>query len=161
MFEQKRDLPFNNFRPVFPFGIPPYGTVNARNYLIIGSQATIAGLAQWLDSNLAPFGWLDEPAPDASLSGVVTVRGWVLDNKAVSSMAVLVDGGQPTALTVGGSRPDVCRVWPAYPGCPNVGFTGNLDTSGLSECQHLLEIRATDSDGNQRIIARRRVSVSH
>ncbi|MBW1871396.1 MAG: hypothetical protein JRJ19_04990 [Deltaproteobacteria bacterium] len=157
---QKRSLPFNNFRPIFPFGLPPYGTVNARAYLIVGSQATIADRAAWLDTSLAPFGWLDEPAPDAVLNGVVTVRGWALDNKAVSSMEVLVDGVPAATLSVGGSRSDVCLVWPAYPGCPNVGFSGSLDTSGLSECQHLLEIRATDSDGNQRIIARRRVSVS-
>ena len=69
-------------------------------------------------------------------------------------------GGSPTVLSVGGARPDVCLVWPAYPGCPNVGYSGSLDTSGLSECQHLLEIRATDTDGNQRIIARQRISVT-
>ncbi len=157
---QNRDLPFNNFRPTFMFGIPPHGTVRARAYLLLGSRDTIAAEAAWLDANLPPFGWLDAPAADEAVSGEVTVRGWVLDNKAVSNVEVLVDGGQPTALSVGTARPDVCLVWPAYPECPDVGYSGTLDTSGLSACDHLLEIRATDSDGNQRIIARRRIRVA-
>jgi hypothetical protein len=158
---QNRALPFNNFRPLFSFGIPSHGTVMARAYLLIGSQATIASEAAWLDGHLAPFGWLDEPTVDASVSGVITVRGWALDNKGVSRVEAVVDGGSPTVLSVGGSRPDVCLVWPAYPGCPNVGYSGSLDTAGLSECQHLLEIRAIDTDGNMRTIARQRISVTH
>ena len=157
---QKRSLPFNNFRPVFNFAIPPHGTIKARAYLIIGSKDTIAQQAQWLDSRLPAFGWLDEPTMDQTVSGSITVRGWALDNKAVSSMEVLIDGHVKSSLSYGGARPDVCLVWPAYPACPNVGFNGTLDTSSLSNCQHLLEIRATDNDGNQRIIANTRIRVS-
>jgi hypothetical protein len=51
-------------------------------------------------------------------------------------------------------------VWPTYAGAGAVGFQGTIDPSGLSACQHLLEITATDADGNARVIARRRVSVT-
>ena len=157
---QLRSLPFNNFRPRFPFGIPPYGTVRARAYLLLGSHATITAEAQWLDDNLPPFGCLDAPTPDEVISGSVTVRGWALDNKGVSAVEVIVDGATVVPLSYGGGRPDVCLVWPNYANCDNVGYSGTLDTSTLTECPHLLEINARDTDGNQRIIARRRVTVT-
>jgi len=157
---QNRGLPFNNFRPVFPFGLPPYGEVIARSYLILGSKTTIEAEAAWLDQNLAPFGWLDGPTADQSVNASFSVSGWVLDNKGISAMEAIIDGSQVTALSHGNARSDVCLVWPAYPSCPNAGFTGNVNVSGLSACQHLLEIRATDTDGNQRIIARQRIVVT-
>ena len=157
---QLRSLPFNNFRPVFPFGIPAYGTVRARAYLLLGSLASVTAEAQWLDGNLPPFGCLDAPTPDEEISGNVTVRGWALDNKGVAAIELIVDGTTVVPLNYDASRPDVCAVWPNYANCNNVGYTGTLDTSTLTACQHLLEINARDTDGNERIIARRRVSVS-
>jgi len=156
---QLRSLPFNNFRPQFPFGIPAYGTVRARAYLLLGSHATITAEAQWLDQNLPPFGCLDAPTPDETISGSVTVRGWALDNQGVAAVEVIVDGTTVVPLSYGTGRPDVCLVWPNYANCNNVGYSGTLDTTALTECQHLLEINARDTDGNERIIARRRVTV--
>jgi hypothetical protein len=80
-----------------------------------------------------------------------------LDNKSVSSVEVLVDGALVSTLSYGGSRPDVCMVWPQYGACSNVGYSGTFDATGLSSCGNLLEIRAADSEGNSKIIARRRV----
>jgi hypothetical protein len=157
---QLRSLPFNNFRPLFTFGIPAQGTIRARSYLILGSLATVTSEAQWLDANLPPFGVLDAPAPDAALSGTVNLHGWALDNKGVASVELVIDGGAPIPLTYGGSRPDVCLVWPGYAACDAVGYQGSLDVSGLTACPHLFEIRAWDTDGNDRIIARRRVTVT-
>jgi hypothetical protein len=157
---QLRSLPFNNVRARFAFGIPASGTVNARAYLVLGSLDTVAAEAAWLSTNLAPFGWLDEPAAGATVRGAQTVRGWALDNRGVSRVEVLVDGAPVTELGRGGARPDVCAAWPGYAGCDGSGFSGTLDASALAPCPHLLEIRATDADGNARVIARRRVVVS-
>ncbi|OIP33092.1 MAG: hypothetical protein AUK47_19610 [Deltaproteobacteria bacterium CG2_30_63_29] len=154
---QLRSLPFNNFRPVFPFAIAANGTIRARSYLILGSRATVASEATWLDQHLPPFGVIDGPVADEAVSGTVTVRGWALDNKGVDRVEVTVDGGAPTTLSYGGSRPDVCAVWPGYAGCPNVGYTGTIDLSAASDCAHLLEVRAVDGDGNARVIGRQRV----
>ncbi len=157
---QLRSLPFNNFRPQFPFGIPAYGTVRARAYLLLGSHATITDEAQWLDEHLPPFGCLDAPTPDEVISGNATVRGWALDNQGVAAVELIVDGTTVVPLNYGSGRPDVCLVWPNYANCDNVGYSGTLDTSALTACQHLLEINARDTDDNERIIARRRVTVS-
>ncbi len=87
---------FNNFRSLFSFGIPGKGTVNARAYIVLGSYETIAGLIADLDGSLPPFGVLDSPAADAPVDGTVNVSGWVLDNKGVSKLTLLVEPGQKT-----------------------------------------------------------------
>ena len=156
---QNRSLPFNNFRPIFPFAIPGNGTVRARSYLVLGNQGTIASETQWLDDNLPPFGRLDSPAADASLTGAVPVQGWAQDNKGVVSVNLIVDGNINISLDYGNTRPDVCSVWPAYSNCENTGFQGTLDTNILTPCPHLLEVAATDEDGNTRIIDSRRIFV--
>ncbi len=157
---QLRSLPFNNFRPLPVFGIPANATVRARSYLILGDLDTIQANAQWLDGHLAPFGVMDEPVADATLSGQVLVRGWALDNKGVTSLQLLVDGAAVGTLSYGTSRPDVCLVWSGYPHCNDVGYSGTLDTSALTPCPHLIEVLAMDSDGNSRIIAARRIFVT-
>ncbi len=158
---QSDDPNFNNFRGLFAFAIPAHGQVRAHSYLILGSLGSVAAEAQWLDQNLPPFGVLDVPADEAEVSGNVTVYGWSLDNKGVAQVQLIVDGGAPQAMSYGTNRPDVCAVWPGYPGCAsgNVGYQGSFDASVLTaaECGHVLEVRAVDADGNARIIGRRRV----
>ncbi len=151
---------FNNFRLMFPFLIPANGSVRARAYLMLGNFDTVSGLANGLDNSIPPFGSLDIPAPDASLSGDSTeIKGWVLDNKNVDEVEVLVDGQVMTSLSIGHSRPDACTLYPGYAMCDSntVGFEGALSLQGLSPCAHILSIRATDSNGNTRIIARHRI----
>lgn len=157
---QLRSLPFNNVRAQFSFGIPALGTVRARAYLVLGNLATIASQIAWLDGAAAPFGVLDAPAADATVSGSVSVSGWALDNHGVTGLELLVDGVPAGALAYGASRPDVCLVWPGYAGCSDVGYTGSFSTAGLTPCGHLIEVRASDAAGNSRVIARRRVFVA-
>lgn len=157
---QLRSLPFNNFRAIFVFGLPASASVRARAYLMLGALGTQQSEAAWLEQNLAPFGVLDSPAPDATITGAVPVWGWALDNLGVASIALRVDGGALVPLSYGSARADVCLVWPGYSGCPSVGYSGTLDTSTLTPCAHLLEVVATDTSGNERVIARRRVVVA-
>ena len=135
--------------------------MRARSYLILGSLATVATEAQWLDDHVPPFGSLDGPTSDVGLSGTVAVHGWAMDNKGVAGVELIIDGSIKIPLAYGSSRPDVCKVWPGYPQCASndVGYTGSFDASILApaECGHVLEINAIDTDSNARIIARRRV----
>jgi hypothetical protein len=156
---QLRSLPFNNVRSRFSFGIPASGSVHARAYLVLGSYDTIAAQVVWLDTRLAPFGTLDVPAADAHISSSAAISGWALDNRGVTSVELVIDGGTTVPLAYGASRPDVCVAWPGYAGCDAVGYSGTLDTSTLTPCGHLLEVRASDADGNVRVIAARRVIV--
>jgi streptogramin lyase len=103
-------------------------------------------------SAAAPSVNIDSPAASATVSGVVTVAGWAIDNTtavgtAISSVQVKVDGTAVGTATYGISRPDVCAAYPGRPGCPNVGFTFQLNTASLSAGSHTVTVVATDSDG--------------
>lgn len=156
---QLRSLPFNNVRARFSFGLPARGTVHARAYLVLGSYDTIAGQTAWLDGALGPFGWLDAPGSDEVVDASVRVSGWALDNRAVTSVTVLVDGVRALDARYGIARPDVCAAWPGYAGCDAVGYEATVDTSGMSGC-HIVEVRARDADGNETTLGTRRIRVS-
>ena len=151
---------FNNIRSQFSFGIPANGSVTARAYLMLGSFDTIKTTAEALDAALPPFGVIDAPAADGVYSGTLAVNGWVLDNKGVTALMLLIDGTEHAVLPLDTARPDVCLVYPGYGMCTgNMGYSQEVSLAGLSPCQHIIEVRATDTDGNQRIIARRRITV--
>lgn len=149
---QLRSLPFNNVRALFPFALPAWGTVNARAYLLIGAFDTIRAEATAVLDALAPFGVLDTPADGATDTGTVTVAGWALDNRGVVTVVARIDEGTEVPLAYGARRPDVCLAWPGYPACDAVGYSGTLSLD--SGCPHLVEIVATDTDGNARVIDR-------
>ena len=151
---------FNNFRSMLDFGLKPFATVKARAYLILGGFDTVGTLAEGLDNGLGPFGVLETPAPETNVGGTtMSIEGWVLDNKDVIDLEVLVDAQMVATLPVNQERPDVCETYPGYAMCGDqkVGFSGSFSTASLSPCPHLLEIRASDNDGNTRIIARQRI----
>ena len=156
---QLRSLPFNNVRAMFQFGIPAFGTVHARAYLILGSHGTVTAEAEAVMNDLAPFGWMDEPGDTVAPNTPVTIRGWALDNRGVASIEAVIDETTTVPLTYGDSRPDVCLVWPGYPDCDAVGFSGTHDFGPADDCPHLLEIVATDTDGNRRTIHNALVTV--
>ena len=153
---------FNNFRARFKFGLPARGKVRARAYLLIGSYKTIANTARRLDARIGPFGGLDSPQPDAVVGNRLTVSGWALDNWDVTRIELRLDGEPLATTTLTESRPDVCTLWPGYEMCEDkVGFVAAVDLSKVSRCAHLLEVHATDTDGNRRLIARQRIFVKN
>jgi hypothetical protein len=83
---------------------------------------------------------------------VIPVYGWAVDNNISSptpispaSLAVKVDGYLVGTAVYGTPRPDVCGIV-NRPGCPNVGFSYALNTSGLAPGPHTLTVSATDTD---------------
>jgi hypothetical protein len=152
---------FNNFRALFEFGLPALSTVRARAYLILGGFDSIAEAAAAIDGRLSPFGELEAPAPDATVGDSLWLSGWALDNGEVVKLEVLIDGEPVATRAPNRRRPEVCTLWPGYDMCAGkVGYAARVDLSGVSRCAHLLEIRATDDDGNRRTIARRRIFVA-
>jgi hypothetical protein len=98
-----------------------------------------------------PTVWIDTPTAGATVSGIVGITGWAVDNAAavgtaISNVQVKVDGTVVRTATYGLSRPDVCAVYPGRPGCPNVGYSFSLNTSTLSVGSHTITVMATDSD---------------
>jgi N-acetylmuramoyl-L-alanine amidase len=62
-------------------------------------------------------------------------------------VALSVDGVSFGNATYGASRPDVCGTYPDRAGCPNVGWTGSIDTTLLADGQHTLGVTATTAAG--------------
>jgi hypothetical protein len=98
-----------------------------------------------------PTVYIDTPTSGATVTGIVTVSGWAVDNAsavgtAISSVQVKVDGTVVGTATYGLSRPDVCAAYPGRPGCPNVGYSYSLNTTTLSVGTHTITVIATDSD---------------
>jgi phospholipase C len=92
---------------------------------------------------------IDRPnSQTAPLSAIATIGGWALDTAvAVSNISVYVDRVQVGTAIYGGARPDVCAVYSGAIGCPNVGWNFLLDTSGISNGAHTLDVKVTASNG--------------
>jgi len=146
----QRDGTFNNFRARFDFGIPAFGVIRARAYLMLGSLATQQGLAGWLDANLGPFGVLEH----VHVGGEVRVIGWGLDDAAVDRVELLIDGGVVGVLTDRQARPDVCATWVGFT-CDVAGFSARFPRPALGAGEHVLDLLLTDDRGNRRIVGRR------
>jgi len=108
-------------------------------------KAQIVTTPPWVDIEL--------PAVGQTLSGTTTISGWAVEGlsavgvNAITSVAVLVDATQVGTATYGGARPDVCATLPGRPGCPNVGWSYDLNVSSLRPGTHTLKIVATDAAG--------------
>jgi hypothetical protein len=91
------------------------------------------------------------PVNGAIVYGTVTVSGYALDTfssgaTAIASVQVWLDGTYTgTNATYGVSDPSACSPYPSAPGCPNVGFTYQFNTSSVTPGYHTLDFYALDS----------------
>ncbi len=92
---------------------------------------------------------IDTPNPQsgAAIAGII-VGGWAMDdNGSIAQVTVSVDGVALGSASYGSNRPDVCAQFPDQAGCPNVGWTFQLDTTPLSNGTHTVEVTALSSTG--------------
>jgi hypothetical protein len=150
---------FHNVRAQIAFGLPAKGTVRGLSYLALGSFDTVKAELENAFAARPPFGSVDAPAAGATQvygpGEPITVSGWVLDNELVGKVRVEIDGQQVAEAPVSDARPDVCAVYPAYPGCPQTGFSAVIPTDGLAPCPHLLRVVAEDANGNPTTLGER------
>lgn len=93
--------------------------------------------------------------PSGSYSGTAEFSGWALDDTSViSSVQATVDGIPMGAAAYGGSRPDVCAVYPGRPNCPDVGWSISIDTTQFANGSHVFAITAQSSGGDEITISK-------
>lgn len=96
--------------------------------------------------------WIDAPAHNQQVSGIIQVAGWAIDHSGVPSPPTFKVDGQTVTLTnvVRANRPDVCAAFPTVtdPNCPNVGWQGNLDTRQMTNGTHTLTMTVSDLFNN-------------
>ena len=138
----------------YTLDVTPYSAGSHTLSVVATDSAGNTGSSQVTFNMAEPSVNIDSPSADATLAGVVPIGGWALESAAsagpyaIASVAVLVDSIQVGTATYGSPRSDVCSVYPGRIGCPNVGWSYNLDVSSLTADIHTLKILATDTAGN-------------
>ncbi|MBI5531281.1 MAG: hypothetical protein HY898_01100 [Deltaproteobacteria bacterium] len=154
---------FHNVRPILSFGLKAGKSVRGISYLVLGSYSTVQAQIQSVLGSRPPFGSLDTPPAGGSASVApgqdLPIAGWVLDTAHLGMVHVEVDNVAVLDIPVNAARADVCEAFPAYDGCPNVGFAGNLSTAGWDACPHLVRVTAKDADNNTSVLGESVVTV--
>jgi len=99
----------------------------------------------------SPNLWLDAPLENAAIYKSTVLQGWAIDNttsaeSAINKVEVYIDGSKAGEAAYGNNRADVCTVYPNRNGCPNVGFSYNLNVASLADGPHTIKVVVTDSD---------------
>jgi hypothetical protein len=134
--------------------IRPEFSVEFQAYLFVGrwqdARQSIYNLHRTLvfPDVLPGFGFVDTPADNATVSGIIQVAGWAIDNCGVDRVEIFLDGVQIGQATYGFPRPDVDLAFPGLSGSPNFGFQYYLNTRDYPNGTHALEVRATDTSEN-------------
>ena len=142
----------NYFAPFVTFDIGPNFAFQGDIYLIAGDYRAARQIIYQMHENLPsadilpPTGSTDTPSSGATVSGLISVSGWALDDVSVSKVEVLVDRSVDGVATYGSLRPDVAGTFPHAP--PNIGFSYSLDTTKYPDGQHTINVRTTDQGGN-------------
>ena len=137
----------------FPLDTSAYSPgVHAITVTAVDSAATQSATTN-ITVVATPSVFIDTPTQGAVVSGVVTVSGWAIDNTmptgtGIGSVQILIDGSVIGTANYGVYRADVCGAYPGRPGCPNVGFTYQLNTAALNPGSHTLTAMAADTDAN-------------
>ena len=127
-----------------------------------------------LRSSSPPFGTVDTPANNATVSGAVGITGWVLDDLEVASVAIYRDkvtGETATspngkiylgaATFLEGARPDLEAAYPSLPWAYRAGWGALILTNMLpfqGNGSFTFSVYATDVEGKQTLIGSRRVT---
>ena len=89
---------------------------------------------------------INSPTLADTYFGIQTFDGWALDpDSTIQSVSVMVDSDTYSA-SYGLARQDVCAQYAGNPGCPNVGWSVNVNTSLYAKGAHTLTVTAVTSD---------------
>ncbi len=120
------------------------------------AMASTFTVANWSTANPMTI-TVDTPSvQSAPFSGANNIfGGWAVDNNApITGIEIRIDGVSYGNAAYGGFRPDVCNALPGRPGCPNVGWSFALDTTGLADGTHTLAVTATTYVGQSSTVTR-------
>jgi len=124
-----------------------------------GRSSTVSAaftVANWSTTGNAMTIDIDKPVANGpALTGVAQIGGWAIDGTAaIASVQISIDGAPQGNAIYGGSRTDVCAVYPNHPGCPNVGWNYTLNTRLLADGTHTLAVTGITADGQTSTITR-------
>lgn len=95
--------------------------------------------------------WVDSPTAGADAHRRLEVSGWAFkDGVGLDGVEVLIDGQPVATAEYGRPAPGVAAYWKIStdPNHPRVGFTAQVDLSGLPAGRHWLGLRLHGADGS-------------
>ena len=110
---------------------------------------------------------LEYPRPDATVFGIVEVRGFVMDPRGVSRITLMLNGQARHDADLNVPRADVRRrfakfgVEPFPFGPTEPGFRTSLFAPGLPNGSHTLAIRVKYSNGDEATLGERAITVDN
>jgi len=106
---------------------------------------------------------LDFPDPAVTQSGVVLVKGWVLDPGQVTKIDLYVDDQFQQHTVTGLPRIDVIEAYPNYPGIQNIapGFETGFLASRFTNGPHTVMAKVFFSDGRSFELGRRTITIDN
>jgi hypothetical protein len=150
-----------------PYTIVAYGHSTAT-----GTFSVNASVAVTLTAPAPPFGLVDTPADNVTVSGELPVTGWALDDAGVAAVdiyrsPVAGEGTGPVfigrAVFINGARPDVKAAYPNYPendrGWGFMILTNMLPNQGNGVFD--LYAYAVDRGGLSSLIGTRRITAAN
>ena len=154
-------------RPMVTFAVAPGAVIEGDVYLIPGDADAARSVVYALNESLptadisTPIATLDTPAAHGTIAGTnVAVSGWAIDNVAVATVSVYVDGVMTATVTPDIARPDVVAAYP-HVATLNCGWSYTLDSTGLTNGSHSLAIHTIDTSNNEAILSPISVTVSN
>lgn len=112
--------------------------------------ASVPSLHQSTADSTASRLCIDTPTPNSANSpgGKLQVSGWALGSGGVGKITISIDGiVVADNIPVNGSRPDVDKAFPGYPGGATSGYAASVDISGLAFGPHQLTVTSQLSNG--------------
>jgi len=150
-----------------------------RHRIIVGTIIAVAILLTG-NGNAEPVFELDTPQDGATVFGLVSVTGYVLDDgqdcgppwawqgcdwssSLVTSVELYVDGGFVATADLNQPRYDVMQAYPWYTGTPfaRPGFATSFDSATLTDGAHTLFVRVAFNDGTEEDFGERTVTVDN
>jgi len=107
---------------------------------------------------------IDTPAPDATVFGIVEVKGFVLDIRGVSRITLLVDGTALHDADINKARDDVRRKYPKFQGEPfpfDPGFVTSFLAANFTDGDHTIALRVTYSNSDVETLGDRTVHIDN
>lgn len=118
------------------------------------SQSATFTVANW-SSNDPMIVDIDSPSSSSpAFTGLAGFGGWAIDQTGtIASVSVSVDGVPVGDAGYGGSRADVCAVYPVT-GCPNVGWNIGVDTTILADGTHTVAVTGVTAAGQNTTVTK-------
>lgn len=116
----------------------------SKDYLLKTTNITYAAT---INENLSPMTCIDFPKDNSSNNTSFYVSGWALNKSGIKQVQILIDGRLKGNANIGGLRPDVARVFPAY-GQTNSGYSYNIDFNSIGSGAHILTVKAIGNDSS-------------